>query len=149
METKEYFVGKKIFVNDKMQKGYSYVIEQEFGEKASDFHQFPIEWFLSSSKKRSLEADHKINLFKVKSRLSLTEWKKKNWIIGSDPRGWFQWYCRYFIGRRTTFDKKQIYRWKSFKRHQGQIKINCGLKNILCRPAQRQALLQWAYSPFI
>ena len=67
-----------------------------------------------------------------------------------DPRGWFQWYCRYAIGRRISeIDIIQINRWKAYgPRHIGGIKKNCPKKFFNCRKKQRQALLQWAYNPF-
>jgi hypothetical protein len=76
--------------------------------------------------------------------------EKKGWIMEGDPRGWFQWYCRYSIGRRMPeIDEIQISRWKAFgPRHIGGIKKNCPKKNFSCRRKQRQALLQWAYNPF-
>lgn len=106
--------------------------------------EIPEEWFINLDKKMfTISAEN--NYFKVKSRLSLLEWKKRKWIIGDDPRGWFQWYCRWTLGRRTPYDKKQISRWKSFKRHIGQIKKNCQKGDFSCRKKQRQSLLQWAY----
>jgi hypothetical protein len=85
-------------------------------------------------------------LFKIKSRQPLSAWKTNNWLL-SDPRGWFEWYCRYYNGRRIDEDKKQIGRYNSFARHAGQV-IKNGNKDISNRPKQRQALLQWARDPF-
>ena len=66
-------------------------------------------------------------------------------------RDWFQWYCRYSNGRRIEeINKIQIGRRKAFgSRHIGAIKKNCPNNRLSCRRKQRQALLQWAYNPFI
>ena len=110
--------------------------------------EFPADWF--DGAKLSDIPDPGLNCFKIKSRQSLQEWRRKGWIIEPDPRGWFQWYCRYYMGRRLPeVDEKQIKRWRGFARHAGQIRANCEPGNLDCRPRQRQALLQWAYDPFI
>ncbi len=111
--------------------------------------EFPREWFIKA-KLSPQHPDHKQNCFKLKSRLSLQEWQRRGWIIGPDPRGWFQWYCRYYMGRRIPeIDRKQIQRWRAFNRHRAQVEYNCMYGDLDCRPRQRQALLQWAYNPFI
>jgi hypothetical protein len=110
--------------------------------------EFPEDWFFDA--RLSEVADPKVNYFGVKSRQSLATWQEKGWIIDPDPRGWFQWYCRYYVGRRILdVDTIQIKRWRAFRRHAGQIRANCQSGDIWCRPRQRQALLQWAYDPFI
>ena len=110
--------------------------------------EFPKSWFQKA--KLSKEFDVKLNRFKVKSGLSREEWIKKGWIFKEDPLGWFQWYCRYTNGRRIeNIDEIQILRWINFTRHVKAIKINCEQGNIQCRRRQRQAILQWAYDPFI
>ena len=81
---------------------------------------------------------------------SRQEWIKKGWIFKEDPLGWFQWYCRYANGRRLqAIDKIQIQRWINFTRHVKAIKKNCEEGDLFCRRRQRQAILQWAYDPFI
>ena len=110
--------------------------------------EYPKTWFKNA--KISKNFDVNINRFKVKSGLSREEWLKKGWIFKEDPLGWFQWYCRYSMGRRIPrTDEIQIKRWKNFKRHVMAIKKNCEPLNLSCRRRQRQAILQWAYDPFI
>ena len=160
-------------VNDKMQQDYSYEYEAPIGQGfAVDFKpafspqrmlelgvfeghylndcqsEFPQEWFINAHLSPE-KPNIKINYFGIKSRLSLPEWQRRGWIIGPDPRGWFQWYCRYYMGRRIPdIDAVQIKRWKSFKRHAAQVRKNCLSLDLDCRRRQRQALLQWAYDPF-
>lgn len=97
--------------------------------------------------KDTSKPDIEINHFKIKSRQSLKVWQDKGWTTELSPLGWYEFYIKYFEGRRDEKeDKLQIGRWKSFvARHQGQIKANCSLKDEKCRPAQRQGLLQWAW----
>lgn len=107
--------------------------------------EFPKSWYvrarLAPEKRNS-----KLNYFKVNASQPLSIWRQKDWIYHEDPRGWFQWYCRYYMGRRIPpEDKRQIGRWKAIKRHIGQIKKNCRRADKKCRPKQRQALLHWAY----
>lgn len=163
-----------IVVNDKMQKNYRYELTAREGRDfASDFNpaltpvqmlelgvfegkylndcrrEFPEVWFEKGQFAKG-EPNPLLNCFKIKSRLSLPEWRRRGWIIRPDPRGWFQWYCRYYMGRRLPgVDDKQIKRWRAFRRHQAQVMKNCLPGDTLCRPRQRQALLQWAYNPFI
>lgn len=165
--------GFVIYVEDKMQHDYHYQLSEPVGENfAPEFqpeltpvemldmgvfegkylndcrNEFPASWFeqahLSPEK-----ADINKNFFHLKSRLSLSEWRSRGWIIDPDPRGWFQWYCRYYYGRRLPkVDEIQIKRWRAFKRHKAQVEKNCFIGDLNCRPRQRQALLQWAYNPF-
>ena len=94
--------------------------------------------------------DAEKNRFKVKAGLTRKEWLEKGWIFKEDPLGWFQWYCRFQNGRRIPrIDEIQIKRWKAFKRHVTAIKKNCEQGDIHCRRKQRQAILQWAYNPYI
>ena len=116
-----------------------------FGDKIKEF---PKSWFKKA--KLSEKFDIKINRFRVKAGLSRKEWQDKGWIFKEDPLGWFQWYCRYSNGRRLAkIDEIQIKRWKNFTRHVKAIKKNCDKGDLGCRRRQRQAILQWAYDPFI
>lgn len=166
-------MGITITVNDRFQTGYSYQLEApsgaDFAPDFAPFHtpaemlemgvfegkylndcqgEFPAEWFEAA--KLSATPNPELNYFGTKSRQPLSTWREKGWIYGPDPRGWFQWYCRYFLGRRLSeIDAIQIKRWRGFARHAGQIRANCHAGDPFCRPRQRQALLQWAYDPLI
>ena len=110
--------------------------------------EYPSSWFKKA--KLSKTFDEEKNRFRVKAGLSRKEWMDKGWIFKEDPLGWFQWYCRFANGRRIShIDEIQIKRWKAFKRHVTAIKKNCEQGDIHCRRKQRQAILQWAYDPFI
>ena len=110
--------------------------------------EFPKSWFAKA--KISKTFDIKQNYFKVRAGLSREFWIEKGWIFKDDPLGWFQWYCRFINGRRIPhIDGVQIKRWKNFTRHVTAIKNNCESGDISCRRRQRQAILQWAYNPFI
>ena len=114
----------------------------------SNIKEYPKTWFKKA--KLSKNFDVSLNCFKVKSGLSRDHWIKKGWIFKEDPLGWFQWYCRFSMGRRIPhIDQIQIKRWKNFKRHLMAIKKNCDEGDFNCRKRQRQAILQWAYDPFI
>ena len=116
-----------------------------FGRKINEY---PKAWFKKA--KLSKNFDIEKNRFRVKAGLTRKEWLKKGWIFKEDPLGWFQWYCRFQNGRRIPrIDEIQIKRWKAFKRHVTAIKKNCEQGDIHCRRRQRQAILQWAYNPFI
>ncbi len=107
--------------------------------------EFPADWF-EHAKLSPKKKDVSLNYFKVDASQSLQTWREKGWIHEADPRGWFQWYCRYYYGRRLPDeDQRQIKRWKAITRHIGAIKKNCGEMELTCRPRQRQAVLHWAY----
>ena len=159
----------EVVVNDRMQRGYRYfrtaaegrefdpAFEPELtpaemlelgvfcGKYMTDCRaEFPAEWF-ARARLAPDAADCSLNHFGVKASAPLREWRAKGWIHPDDPRGWFQWYCRYFSGRRMEDDARQIGRWRAFRRHAAQVTRNCEPSDPFCRPKQRQALLQWAY----
>ena len=115
-----------------------------------DIREYPKAWF-KNAKLSNDGFNEKLNYFEIRSGQTMSVWKKKGWITPEDPLGWFQWYCRYFLGRRIHgVDEFQIKRWKAFgPRHIGGITSNCEKGDFFCRPRQRQALLQWSYDPFI
>lgn len=86
-----------------------------------------------------------LNFFGVLASSPLAEWRRKGWILDQDPRGWFEWYARTYMGRRSPDDQRQARRHAQFKRHLSQLRRNCYPRDFQCRPKQRQALLQWAY----
>jgi len=160
---------KIVRVNDKMQKNYIYYLTEPAGKNFDpEFKpeltpkqmlalgvfggkyltdckkEFPADWF-KKAKLDPAQHDPEKNFFQINASQPLSYWRKKGWIYEEDPRGWFQWYCRYYLGRRCPDDQRQIKRWKAFKRHLGQVKKNCKPKDLFCRPKQRQSLLHWAY----
>lgn len=160
---------RRVVVNDLMQSNYVYYITEPEGKNFHpDFRpeltpkqllrlgvfggkymtdcrdEFPDSWF-AGARMSPGQRDPKLNFFGVDASQPLAEWRKKGWIYEEDPRGWFQWYCRYYMGRRCPDDERQIKRWRAIRRHVAQIKANCAPKDLKCRRRQRQALLHWAY----
>lgn len=161
---------RSVLVNDRMQHGYRYELTEPAGENfAADFApeltpaemlelgvfggrymtdcrgEFPASWF-SHAKLSPKRKDPGLNYFGLDASQPLSVWRDKGWLHPDDPRGWFQWYCRYFIGRRMPDeDRRQIGRWRAMRRHIAQIRRNCAPGDIFCRRRQRQALLHWAY----
>lgn len=159
----------RVVVNDKMQRNYVYYRSEPIGRNfAAGFEpqltpkqmlalgvfggkymtdcrkEFPASWF-SRAKLCAQRHDAALNYFKVNASQSLHEWRRKGWIHPQDPRGWFQWYCRYYAGRRSDDDARQIARWRAAARHLAQIRKHCPRGDFGCRARQRQALLHWAY----
>ena len=159
-ESKEFFINlQKLIVNNELDFYKNFTPDLtpkkmlELGVFGGSYlgdtiNEYPKLWFKSAKLSKTFDVNK--NYFQIKAGLSLKDWKKKGWIFEQDPRGWFQWYCRFTIGRRIPdLDKVQITRWKAFgPRHIGGIKKNCPKKFYSCRRKQRQALLQWAYNPF-
>lgn len=161
---------KKIVVHDLMQDNYEYYLTEPVGKHFDERftpeltpkemlalgifggkymtdcrEEFPEDWF-TEAKLNHEKHDPKINFFGVNASQPLREWIKKDWIHPADPRGWFQWYCRYYMGRRMPEeDDRQIKRWRAIQRHIAQIRHNCEPGDLFCRRRQRQAVLHWAY----
>ncbi len=106
--------------------------------------EFPKSWY-AKARLNSARRDPALNFFKVNASKPLAYWQEKGWIWRDDPRGWFQWYCRYYLGRRGPDDERQIKRWAAMTRHVAQLKKGCAAGDLTCRRRQRQALLHWAY----
>ena len=163
---------KKIVVNDDMQKGYEYECTQPAGKNFdSEFkphltpkemlelgifgglyfydgpNEFPAAWFKNAAVSKDGKQHKELNYYGVNASQPLSVWLEKGWIHRDDPKGWFQWYCRYYSGRRHADDFRQIRRWKAMVRHASQIVNNCRAGDEHCRPKQRQAILHWAYDP--
>ena len=160
----------KVTVNDRMQRGYIYWRTQPVGRNfAPEFtpgltpkhmlrlgvfggkymtdclKEFPRSWF-THAKLSGERRDPRINCFGVNASQSLAVWRRSGWIRPQDPRGWFQWYCRYYMGRRTADDSRQIRRWRAIARHVAAIRKHCEPGDLACRRRQRQAVLHWAYN---
>lgn len=105
--------------------------------------EFPKDWFKGAKLCHERHDPH-LNLFDINASQPLSVWRKNGWIHPHDPRGWFQWYCRYYRGRRTEDDARQIKRWKAIWRHVSAVRKNCAPGDLSCRPRQRQAILHWA-----
>ena len=158
-----------VVVHDRMQKKYIYTLTQPMGKNfPPDFlpeltpkemlalgvfggkymtdcqDEFPKDWF-SNAKLSPKKHDKALNYFHVDASQSLAVWRENGWIHHDDPRGWFQWYSRFYMGRRHEDDERQMKRWRMMKRHVAQIKKYCRVGDYSCRARQRQALLHWAY----
>lgn len=163
------FRKRKVVVRDLMQKHYEYFLTDPIGKNFDpEFKpdltpkemlelgvfggkymtdckkEFPKDWFEKAKLCHEFH-DPKLNFFGVNASKPLSYWREKGWIYPEDPRGWFQWYCRYHMGRRCPDDKRQIKRWKAMRRHVAQLTKNCPKIDWSCRKKQRQALLHWAY----
>ena len=160
---------RRVVVDDRMQSGYVYFCTEPIGKNFHpDFRpeltpremlelgvfggrymtdcrsEFPASWF-RRAKLCPERHDPKLNYFRVNASKPLSYWKKKGWIYHEDPRGWFQWYCRYYMGRRCIDDDRQVRRWRQIARHVAQVKRGCRPRDLTCRRRQRQALLHWAH----
>lgn len=108
--------------------------------------EYPKEWWTNAKLVGAgMPADPSLNFFGVDASISLREWEEKGWVSDQDPRGWFEWYARTFVGRRSEDDERQIRRHRQFRRHLSQLVKYCSKGDFSCRPRQRQALLHWAY----
>lgn len=102
----------------------------------------------------SSKYDEGVNTYKVKCGGSLEMWEESGWIHKQDPYGWFQWYCRFYGGRRSADDERQVGRWLRCAGPTGRWKNNLIMKcyrggaqyndpNI--SPVVRQTLQHWGY----
>jgi len=146
---------RTVIVNDTMQRGYRYTLSAPLGE---DFDpafkpeltpkemlelgvfggkymtdcakEFPADWF-ARAKLSPKRREPALNYFGVDASQPLSVWRAKGWIFPNDPRGWFQWYCRYYLGRRLPEeDRRQIKRWLAMRRHVRQIEKKTARRSI-------------------
>jgi len=165
----ETIVKRRVVVHDRMQRGYVYFrteppgrhFDPAFapeltprqmlqlgvfgGRYMTDCRaEFPKSWF-TRAKLCAAKHDAALNCFGVNASQPLAVWRRNGWLSGQDPRGWFQWYCRYYMGRRSPDDARQIRRWRAIARHIAAIRKHCEPGDVDCRRRQRQAVLHWAY----
>ena len=118
---------------------------QYFPDFAKAKKEFPASWWKGAKLSQDGKPHKELNFFFFCSSQPLSVWQEKGWIRKQDPLGWFQWYCRYYMGRRSPDDARQIKRWQNMRRHIAQIKNKCQAGDLSCNTRQRQALLHWAY----
>jgi hypothetical protein len=123
----------------------------------SAIKEYPTSWFQGIDNDKmvtSSKYDKKVNKYGVKCGSSLGSWEQSGWIEKQDPYGWFQWYCRYYMGRRTKDDERQIKRWLALAGPSGRfrrtlmnkiIKKNTRYNDHTVSPVIRQVLLHWGY----
>lgn len=160
---------RRVHVADRMQRGYTYLRTEPAGRNFDPRFrpeltpaallamgvfggrymtdcaaEFPASWYRDA---RLCAERHEpsLNHFGVNASQPLATWRRHGWIHPQDPRGWFQWYCRYWMGRRSLDDDRQILRWRGMARHAAQVTAACAQGDLDCRRRQRQALLHWAY----
>ena len=135
---------------------YSSVTKKHY--KSEDvIEEYPKSWFKGIDIKKmviSPKYDKKVNKYGVKCGSELEDWEKSGWMHKQDPYGWFQWYCRFYMGRRTDDDERQIKRWLALAGPKGRFKNR--LVNMIKKkdakyddesisPVIRQTLLHWGY----
>ena len=92
-----------------------------------------------------------VKKYGIKCGTSLRFWENKGWIHSIDPYNWFQWYFRYFLGRRCVDDERQIDRWKGIvSRFKGKLvemikDVGGKFDDYSISPKIRQVLLHWGY----
>jgi len=134
---------------------YSSVTKKHY--KSEDvIKEYPKSWFKGIDIEKmvtSSKYDKKVNKYGVKCGSELEDWEKSGWMHEQDPYGWFQWYCRFYMGRRIKEeDDRQISRWLGLGRFKnrlyGMIEKKKGiesLNDITISPVIRQVLQHWAY----
>lgn len=124
---------------------------------ADVYKEFPADWFQGLNIKTQVTSSvyrNEVNTYKVKCGGSLEMWESSGWIHKQDPYGWFHWYCRFFLGRRTEDDNRQVDRWKKCAGDKGRwrnnlitkvVRSGCAYDNFGVSPVVRQTLQHWGY----
>lgn len=135
---------------------YSRVLKADLNPD-EEMAEFPSEWFVSLDKDEKVCSevyDPEQNRFAVKAGQSLEDWESQGWVRAQDPRGWWQWYFRFYLGRRTRDDARQIGRWLKACGPAGRFKRSLVAKihragaswdDETVSPVVRQTLFHWAY----
>lgn len=121
-----------------------------------DPSEFPADWFegLEDDMYKARRYIAERNKYKVKAGQNQADWEKSGWIAAQDPRGWFHWYCRFYRGRRSADDDRQIGRWSRCAGDMGRwrrslikkvVQQNKHWNDASVSPVIRQSLLHWAY----
>ena len=92
----------------------------------------------------------KMNKFKIRSGMNYDYWVEMKWMQKDDPYGWFEWYIKYYNGRRHSDDDRQIRRWQDFCGRNGRwrkaiYKRIHESKDWQVSPRIQQSLLHWGY----
>jgi len=119
--------------------------------------EYPKEWFKGLNMKKQVTSSNyqnSVNQYNAKCGGSLEMWESKGWMANIDPYGWFQWYCRFYQGRRSTDDDRQIGRWKKCTSPKGRWRNNLigkifrssgKINDLNVSPVIRQVLQHWGY----
>ena len=131
-----------------------------------DYKELPSSWYSGLEVSKFLTSstyDAEINKYKVSSGQSIEEWEAAGWINHTyDVRGWFQWYCRFYMGRRCADDERQISRWRNCVGQTGRWRrmllkkyVGMGIKEVFddgedeegrdVSPVMHQTCHHWAY----
>jgi len=131
------------------------VTNEKYGSEV--WKEYPSDWFEGLNIGRQVASpnyNNTVNKYQVKCGASLEEWESSGWMKAQDPYGWFQWYCRFYLGRRTDDDARQVSRWLKCCGPKGRWKNNLigkcvrqgkAFDNKAVSPVVRQTLQHWGY----
>lgn len=107
---------------------------------------------IDNSKLFLTEYNKSKNYYNIKASMSKDDWANCNWLDKNSPLGWYEWYCNFFYGKRTSDDIRQINRWSSFTSRMYGIlrpKTLDEKKDLTTYPKLKQSLLHWSWNPII